>query len=927
MSRRLTAVVLAVLAVGAMVAPAVATADVSRAENPAAVTGSGAPADHGGGGTHVSIAEIQRPEGTDGASPYDGETVSTTGVVTAVRDDGAGYFIQNGTGEYAGVYVYTGGSVDVSVGDRVRVTAPVTEYYGLTELDVSGEGSAEVLGSAEVPEPTVVESGAAASEAYEGVLVAVEDAEVTATPNADGVWSLDDGSGEMAVAGATAGAETTPSFAGETFSRVVGPVTYSFGSFKIVPTTATSAFDGTTLSVLAYTDIGSEASGDGTMGRFISLIEQRRAAASGPTVVVGNGDETSPHALRGQVEPGWEPPIRALNIIDPAAEAVQNHELDYDEAAETGATFPTFEAFVEASEFPWLNANVKKDGEGLPGTQDNVVVERGDTTVGIFSVADSAIDGKAGNVLTQNDWTVQDYAAVAREEAAQLRNESGADVVIGLTPIGNSLVRELARTTENVDVLVTGDRDSSFAPETVGGTVVTHPPGGASGIAEITLQIADGEIVGSSGAIRETTEDLTRNAEWADYIDDVRAKFGLDEVVATTEVPLSTKPDEYTQETALGNAIATGVKEYTDADVGITNSGGIRGFATFFPRVTTSNIRSTLSFGNDVVTLEVTGAQLRAILASQIAVHQVPYGPSHAIQVSGVTMEWVPHNATEIPFEDEGFGRVEDVYVNGEPLDPDATYTVATNRYIAEGGSGFPMNSSLWIERYDTTMAQAVISWLESVGTVTPEQVDPAVQGRLRMVDRDVAPTSVETGDGTVTVTAEAPAQLVNVTEDFTLRSAGPGRVEAEAVSYDEASGELTVTFDRVAWQQVVQLEAGGDIYGEYYDSEYTPTIRNRTDFEYAVLNIDVGALEGRPGALPGYSVAPVDPDGDGLYEDIDGDGTVTVAEMLYLVEVDESRLTEAQLEALDATGDGQLTFADVVATAIDERDDGQGAA
>lgn len=791
--------------------------------------------------TTVSIQEIQQPvNDSSDASAYAGETVTTTGVVTAVRNDSSGFFIQDGTGAFSGVLVYTGGSVSVSVGDKVEVTAPVTEYFGLTELDASaGEASVTVTGSAPVPAPTTVDTGAVAQEAYEGVLVEVTNAEATALPDENGEWAVDDGSGTVPVT-APAGDGTTPAFAGETFDRVVGPVTYSFGAYKIQPSAVEGGFDGTTLTVLAYTDIGSEASGDGTMGRFISLINNRRAAATGPSVVVGNGDELSPHALRGRVDPGWEPPVRALNVIDPAAEAVQNHELDYDEAQETG-DFSVFEAASEASEFPWLNANVRKDGEGIPGTQNNVVVERDGLRVGIFSVADSAIDGKAGNVLTDNGYTVQDYAAVASDQASYLKSERDADVVIALTPIGNELAKDLARNTADVDVVVTGDRDGSFAPTEVGGAVVTHPPGGAQGVAEIKLRFDDGSLVGTSGSTKEVTEELTRNATWADYIDDVRAEYGLDEVIATTEVPLSTKPDEYTEETAMGNAIAEGVRQYTDADVAVTNAGGIRGFATFYPKVTKSNIRSTLSFGNDVVTLEVTGAELRDILASQIAVHQVEYGPSHAIQVSGVTMEWVPHNETEIPYEDEGFGSIQDVYIDGEPLDPNETYVLATNRYIAEGGSSFPMSQEQWIKRYNVTMAQAVISWLNETGTVTREMVAPEVQGHLRVVDRsvEVGSEAVSYEGDTVEVTATVPEAVLNVTDDFYVRNSTAGRVNATSVTFDDASNTLTVTFDRAGWERTFSAESGIDIYGAYYDSEYTETIRNRTDRQYAALNVD----------------------------------------------------------------------------------------
>src|SRR5699024_12295841 len=98
----------------------------------------------------ISIAEIQ---GTGHASPLEGQTVTTTGVVTAVYAEGGfnGYYIQTaGTGgdvdpadlsaSQAG-FVYSPATVDeVSLGDHVQVTGGVAEYNDLTEINVGAAG-------------------------------------------------------------------------------------------------------------------------------------------------------------------------------------------------------------------------------------------------------------------------------------------------------------------------------------------------------------------------------------------------------------------------------------------------------------------------------------------------------------------------------------------------------------------------------------------------------------------------------------------------------------------------------------------------------------------------------------------------------------------------------------------------------------------
>ena len=76
----------------------------------------------------VTISQIQ---GTGDASPYVDQFVSTSGVVTAVAPQG--YFIQETSAAWSGVYVYDTLSMPL-VGNTVSFDAEVVEYYGMTEL-------------------------------------------------------------------------------------------------------------------------------------------------------------------------------------------------------------------------------------------------------------------------------------------------------------------------------------------------------------------------------------------------------------------------------------------------------------------------------------------------------------------------------------------------------------------------------------------------------------------------------------------------------------------------------------------------------------------------------------------------------------------------------------------------------------------------
>ncbi|MBT2250469.1 ExeM/NucH family extracellular endonuclease [Arthrobacter sp. BHU FT2] len=157
-----------------------------------------------------TIAEIQ---GTGTDSPLAGTTVTTRGKVTAAFPTGGlnGYYIQTpGTGgdltatNHAasdGIFVYSPATVgSVQAGDFVQVTGAVTEYYGMTQVNVTAaSGLTKLTDAAPEIKPTVFTLPATESfrESLEGMLLAPQ-GPFTVTDN----YSLNQ-YGEIGLAGGT----------------------------------------------------------------------------------------------------------------------------------------------------------------------------------------------------------------------------------------------------------------------------------------------------------------------------------------------------------------------------------------------------------------------------------------------------------------------------------------------------------------------------------------------------------------------------------------------------------------------------------------------------------------------------------------------------------------------------------------------------
>lgn len=174
----------------------------------------------------TTIHEIQ---GVGDVSPYEGQTVTTVGVVTAKGGNAA--FVQDGVGPFSGIYLYST-SGDFSVGHIIEVTGEVDEYYGLTQIKY---GVAVSYGPGTMPTPEVLSSGSVADEQWESVLVRVAGVSVTDPDLGNGEWSVDDGSGEIVVNDLFH--DYTPALA-EPLDFVQGPLNYSYSQFKIEPRNA-----------------------------------------------------------------------------------------------------------------------------------------------------------------------------------------------------------------------------------------------------------------------------------------------------------------------------------------------------------------------------------------------------------------------------------------------------------------------------------------------------------------------------------------------------------------------------------------------------------------------------------------------------------------------------------------------------------------
>jgi len=187
----------------------------------------------------TSIYDIQyTAEVGDGTYPslLNGQSVTTGGVVTATDYMGERFFISSSQGgSWNGILVYDN-NYSPSVGDSIIIKGTVYEYNGYTEIinltSYDKKNSANIL-----PEATKISTSDVVNEKYEGVLIEVNDSEVSSVYDTDGNWAVNDGSGEceIKIGMYNLKDDDFSLFSNYPFKLIKGVIAYYYGSTSIQP--------------------------------------------------------------------------------------------------------------------------------------------------------------------------------------------------------------------------------------------------------------------------------------------------------------------------------------------------------------------------------------------------------------------------------------------------------------------------------------------------------------------------------------------------------------------------------------------------------------------------------------------------------------------------------------------------------------------
>lgn len=446
------------------------------------------------------------------------------------------------------------------------------------------------------------------------------------------------------------------------------------------------------------------------------LAELRAAAKKKNTITVAAGDLIGASPLLSAAFHD-EPTIEALSMAGLDYASVGNHEFDEGAAEllriQNGGCHPVDGCAdgtpYRGAGFKYLSANAFKTATGKPLMAPYAIHKVQGVKVGFIGMTLEGTpqivsqQGVAGLTFADEADTANRYARELRRKGVEaivvLLHEGGTQAATGgindCVGMTGPIVDIANRMDPSIDVVVSGHTHQAYNCN-INDKLVTSASSFGRLVTDIDLKIdrRSGDILTASANNVVVTRDVAKDPKQTALIKRYKTVLGP---VAGRQVGVTNTAITRSQETLfgtslgespLGNLIADAQLAATDDEEGAVaafmNPGGVRADLDAGP-VTYEEAFTVQPFANNLVTLDLTGAQLYCVLEQQFVTARTLY-PSATV---GYVVD--PNGTTGTTADPCAGTRVVrgSLTIGGTAVDTAATYRVTVNNFLAGGGDGF----------------------------------------------------------------------------------------------------------------------------------------------------------------------------------------------------------------------------------------------
>lgn len=378
-----------------------------------------------------------------------------------------------------------------------------------------------------------------------------------------------------------------------------------------------------------------------------------------------------------------EPDFKGMSLIGYDVMAVGNHEFD--------KPLKTIFKQRDWGGFPFVSANIyNKEGKRI--FPSHITKNIGGLKVTIFGLTTEDTPFKS-NPKNSKEIKFVPVIEEAKKIVPDLRKD--ADLLIALTHIGHYPNEShgadapgdvtLARQVNGIDVIVGGHTQKPlFQPDIQNGSVIVQAAEWGKYVGRVDLEIYKGKVSLKDAKLIPVNLKDSQVKIKADPKVESFLKPYKDKGDASLLIDLGTADAEFigkreivrTRETNLGNLVTSAYKAKFNADLSITNSGGLRD--SIYPgKVTYETVLMVLPFGGEVAVAELTGSELKNYL--EYVVFNLSSGSGSFPQMSGVDLKASSEKK-----------RITELLINGKKVSPKQKYVIALPEFIANGGDKYP---------------------------------------------------------------------------------------------------------------------------------------------------------------------------------------------------------------------------------------------
>ncbi|MCQ4085332.1 5'-nucleotidase C-terminal domain-containing protein [Saccharibacillus sp. JS10] len=442
----------------------------------------------------------------------------------------------------------------------------------------------------------------------------------------------------------------------------------------------------------------------GTAPILATYLKQAQAKYE-HSLLFHNGDSVGASAPISSLERD-EPTMEWLNMMGFDVGSLGNHEFDQGIAAlkaQIKGGLDPKDGIVthKGANFSYVNANVIEEATNKPLIDPYVIKEVGGVKIGFIGLVTKSTPAKVSPAGTKGVrfLSVEEEVAAVNKYAKELQDQGVETIIVlahdpastkeGVTTGEAADLAKALPANSPVDVIVAGD-NHALANGEVNGKLIVQAYSYGTAFEDIKLMIdpKTGDVTEKSATVTTTFQQgVTPDAQSVALIQKYLDKHPeLTKPVGTTDGSV-TRTDAYNNEAALGNLIADAMRsaDFGDnakaADFAFMNPGGIR---ADLPKgdVTFADLAKIQPFGNTLVKLTLTGAQIKTLLEQQWGKNADGTANTKTLQISGLKYKADLNKPVA--------ERVSDLQMaDGTAIDPAKSYTAVVNNFMAGGGDNY----------------------------------------------------------------------------------------------------------------------------------------------------------------------------------------------------------------------------------------------